>query len=130
MQRVLSGIFFIAMLATTSAGAEERFIDRIVVEKSQRQTVLMAGSRVVRTYDIALGSVPFGDKQQEGDGRTPEGNYVIEGRNARSSYHLSLKISYPHAASLPAATSSSTARRTGGCCRGSRRATVRAAASP
>jgi len=37
------------------------------------------------------------DKQQEGDGRTPEGRYLIEGRNPDSAFHLSLKISYPDA---------------------------------
>ncbi len=33
----------------------------------------------------------------EGDGRTPEGRYVIDWRNARSRFHLSLHISYPDA---------------------------------
>jgi hypothetical protein len=125
---------------TAPEGAIDRIvIDRVVVEKAQRRMDLMSGETVVRSYEIALGSAPEGDKQQEGDGRTPEGKYVIEGRNPSSAFHLSLKISYPDAADRaaaaergvsPGATSSSTARRTGGCCRASRRAIGPAAASP
>ncbi len=33
-----------------------------------------------------------------GDGRTPEGVYLIDGRNAHSPYHLALHISYPNPA--------------------------------
>lgn len=31
----------------------------------------------------------------EGDGKTPEGLYVIDYRNQRSQFHLSLHVSYP-----------------------------------
>jgi murein L,D-transpeptidase YafK len=103
MQRVLSGIVLLAMLVVARAEAEEASVDLIVIEKSRRQMALMADGRVVRTYEIALGSAPLGDKEQEGDGRTPEGRYVIEGRNLRSAFHLSLKISYPDAADREAA---------------------------
>ncbi|HWA50332.1 MAG TPA: L,D-transpeptidase family protein, partial [Dongiaceae bacterium] len=64
---------------------------------------LVAGDMVVRGYDVALGFAPEGDKAQEGDGRTPEGRYVIEARNPDSAFHLSLKISYPDAADRAAA---------------------------
>jgi murein L,D-transpeptidase YafK len=49
----------------------------------------------VRVYDVALGEEPVGPKEREGDGRTPEGLYVIDGRNPQSRYHRSLRISYP-----------------------------------
>jgi murein L,D-transpeptidase YafK len=96
------GPCFAAFLMLSSAVAEED-VDRIVVEKSQRRMDLMSGETVVRSYQIALGSAPEGDKQQEGDGKTPEGKYVIEGRNPSSDFHLSLKISYPDAADRAAA---------------------------
>lgn len=38
-----------------------------------------------------------GHKQREGDGRTPEGEYFVCTRNARSKFYLSLGISYPNA---------------------------------
>jgi murein L,D-transpeptidase YafK len=98
------GPCFAAFLMLSSAVAEEDgAVDRIVVEKSQRRMDLMSGETVVRSYQVALGSAPEGDKQQESDGKTPEGKYVIEGRNPSSAFHLSLKISYPDAADRAAA---------------------------
>ena len=94
----------LAGLLTLPAGAAEQgAVDRIVVEKSQRRMDLMSGDAVVRSYVIALGFAPEGDKRREGDGKTPEGKYVIEGRNPSSAFHLSLKISYPDAADRAAA---------------------------
>jgi murein L,D-transpeptidase YafK len=92
----------LAGLLTLPAAAEPG-VDRIVVEKSQRRMDLMSGDAVVRSYAIALGFAPEGDKQQKGDGKTPEGKYVIEGRNPSSAFHRSLKISYPDAADRAAA---------------------------
>ncbi len=37
----------------------------------------------------------MGAKQQDGDMKTPEGIYKIDSRNAQSSFHLALHISYP-----------------------------------
>jgi murein L,D-transpeptidase YafK len=54
-------------------------------------------STIVHTYDIALGFQPLGHKQFEGDGKTPEGTYLIDRRNPNSAYHLSVGVSYPNA---------------------------------
>lgn len=70
-------------------------IDRIIVEKSARRLHLISAGKVVRTYRITLGRNPVGHKLQEGDQKTPEGIYVVDGRNVNSSYHRSLHISYP-----------------------------------
>lgn len=70
----------------------------MLVNKKKREMVLLRGESVLRTYRIALGREPVGPKRQEGDGRTPEGRYIIDWRNAKSKYHLSLHISYPDAA--------------------------------
>jgi murein L,D-transpeptidase YafK len=72
-------------------------VDRIVVLKSARRMNLLYRGHVVRTYSIALGFAPRGRKMREGDGRTPEGLYRIDARNPHSSFHLSLRISYPNA---------------------------------
>ena len=74
--------------------------DLVVVSKQKREMVLLRGESVLRTYRIALGREPVGPKRQEGDGRTPEGRYTIDRRNAKSKYHLSLHISYPDAADV------------------------------
>ncbi len=73
-------------------------IDRIIVDKSDRSLYLLSDGEIVRTMAIALGLVPEGHKVQEGDFRTPEGEYLIEAKNPDSDYFLSLKISYPNAA--------------------------------
>jgi len=70
-------------------------IDRIVVEKSARKLSILDDGRRIKTYRIALGRKPAGAKQEEGDMKTPEGIYKIDGRNAQSSFHLALHISYP-----------------------------------
>jgi murein L,D-transpeptidase YafK len=67
----------------------------IVVQKGQRRMHLLSGSTALRSFDIKLGSHPTGHKLMQGDGRTPEGTYLIDRRNPNSSYHLSLGISYP-----------------------------------
>jgi murein L,D-transpeptidase YafK len=74
--------------------------DLVVVSKKRREMVLLRGESVLRTYRIALGREPVGPKRQEGDGRTPEGRYIIDRRNAKSGYHLSLHISYPDASDV------------------------------
>ncbi len=68
----------------------------IVIYKSRREMQLMAGDKVLKTYKVSLGSSPVGAKECEGDGRTPEGEYRIVGRNAKSQFHKSLRISYPN----------------------------------
>jgi len=77
--------------------------DRVVVRKGERRLELYQGATLLRTYAIALGRVPRGPKQQEGDGRTPEGHYLLDYRNPRSSYHKALHVSYPSAADTLAA---------------------------
>ena len=71
-------------------------VDRVVVHKAQRRLDLMRGGNVVRSYHIALGLSPIGQKERSGDFRTPEGNYRLDRRNARSDYFLSIKVSYPN----------------------------------
>lgn len=60
--------------------------------------VLFQGEKEIARYtEIKFGDAPVGHKQFEGDEKTPEGTYTINGRNPKSSYHLSLRISYPNA---------------------------------
>jgi murein L,D-transpeptidase YafK len=58
---------------------------------------LMSGGKAVRTYKVALGRGGLAPKEREGDGRTPEGRYIIDSRNANSAYHRALHVSYPNA---------------------------------
>src|SRR5882757_2505891 len=72
--------------------------DRIVVHKARREMLLLLGNSLLRSYRVSLGRDPVGHKEREGDGRTPEGRYVIDRRNPKSRYHLALRISYPNEA--------------------------------
>ncbi len=75
--------------------------DRIIVDKSDRLMILYkAGKEIARFANFKLGDAPLGHKHFEGDEKTPEGTYRISGRNPGSSYHLSLRISYPNAADV------------------------------
>ncbi|MBT8092094.1 MAG: L,D-transpeptidase family protein [Gammaproteobacteria bacterium] len=71
--------------------------DKVLIEKSDRKLHLLRNGVVFRSFDIALGIVPVGDKQQEGDFRTPEGAYVLDMRNPSSDFFLSIRVSYPDA---------------------------------
>jgi murein L,D-transpeptidase YafK len=79
-------------------------IDRVLVDKSQRKMFLLKESEIVRQYTVALGGIPKGHKQREGDQKTPEGVYILDYVNENSSFHRSMHINYPSAADLKKAT--------------------------
>lgn len=71
---------------------------RVVVSKAARRLELFAGGERVRVYRIALGFAPEGDKERQGDGRTPEGDFYVCMKNDKSKFYLSLGLNYPDAA--------------------------------
>ena len=78
-------------------------VDKVIVLKAQRRLLLMYDGEVLKSFRVSLGREPSGRKTQQGDGRTPEGVYRIDYRNAPSAFHLSLHISYPNAEDRAAA---------------------------
>lgn len=98
--RSLLAILLLAVLAVTGCSRFPTYdgpeVTRIIVNKSARQLILMHHGEVLREYEMELGFAPEGDKQIEGDGRTPEGSYVIDRRNPNSEFYLSIGISYPN----------------------------------
>jgi murein L,D-transpeptidase YafK len=71
--------------------------DAILILKKDHLLELLRNGKVIRTYKVALGTGGLAPKEREGDGRTPEGHYIIDSRNAASHYHKALHISYPNA---------------------------------
>ena len=71
--------------------------DSIVVEKQAHLLTLFRDGKPMRTYLVALGGNPRGDKLSAGDRRTPEGLFFIDFRQPNSRFHLALHISYPDA---------------------------------
>lgn len=112
MASVLFRGVVLAALVFLSACAQSKFatyngprVTKVEVHKSERIMRLFHGNRVLETYDIELGFGATGDKQFEGDGKTPEGRYLIDRRNPNSSFYLSIGISYPNARDIALARS-------------------------
>ena len=85
-----------AAIAKTIPEYDGEPVTAIVVHKEARKMFLMHNDTVLRSYTIGLGFAPDGHKEIEGDGKTPEGRYVIDRKNPNSKFHLSLGISYPN----------------------------------
>ncbi len=68
----------------------------IVIKKKARLLQLFDGEKLIKTYNIALCFAPEGDKEREGDGKTPEGEFYIFTKNDKSKFYLSLGLSYPN----------------------------------
>ena len=90
---LLAGFWLVAGLQ-----ADALLADKVVVNKSERKLYLMRQSAVMQSYDIALGLVPEGHKEQEGDFRTPEGDYLLTNRLVDSDSFMAIQVSYPNAA--------------------------------
>ncbi len=88
-------VFVLQFLFTLSASATENIADKILIEKKARRLALLSKGHQIKVYKVALGRNPNGPKEREGDNRTPEGDYIVDSRNNKSRYHLSLHISYP-----------------------------------
>lgn len=87
-----------ATAITTDPGGPVPLADSIVIEKKARRLTLYHQGRALRSYLVALGANPVGDKRMVGDRRTPEGVFEIDGKNEKSDFHLALHISYPDSA--------------------------------
>lgn len=92
------GLEFTHVLRTVPAlAAANEQATRAVIEKAARRLTLERDGRALAQYAVALGSSPIGQKEREGDGRTPEGVYTVDFKHPGSRYHLALRISYPDA---------------------------------
>ena len=94
----VTGLLIVTVLFTLPGAiqaGEFPAADLVVVEKSKRQLHLIRDGKAFRTFRIALGIRPVGDKEYEGDFKTPEGRYLLDARNPNSEYFLSIHISYP-----------------------------------
>jgi murein L,D-transpeptidase YafK len=74
---------------------QPRFADEIVVLKDKRVLELKSHGKIFESFPIALGAHSRGPKRRQGDGRTPEGVYRIDGRSMRTRWTRELHISYP-----------------------------------
>ncbi|MEO9779106.1 MAG: L,D-transpeptidase family protein [Sedimentitalea sp.] len=119
MKRRIFGLGAVASLAVAGCSTQSKFrryngpeVTSVVVNKGQRRMYLLNNEDILKSYDFDLGFTPTGHKQFEGDGKTPEGTYLIDRRNPRSQYHLSIGISYPNSQDI--ANAIAAGRRPGG----------------
>lgn len=67
----------------------------LFVYKEKRRLYVIESDVLVRDYPIGLGFNPKGDKEREGDGRTPEGRFRVCVKNSSSRFVRSLGLNYP-----------------------------------
>ena len=107
MKRRTFGLMAGAAAILAACGGRSKFrkyygpeVTSIVVNKAARKMYLLHGEKILKDYEFELGFAPVGDKKVEGDGKTPEGTYIIDRRNPNSRFHLSIGISYPNASDI------------------------------
>jgi murein L,D-transpeptidase YafK len=99
MKRIIIVVFFsIVLLVNINLNKlpNNTKIDALIVYKSERKLIAFSKGKIIKTYSIALGKSPIGAKQFQGDNKTPEGIYFINGKNAHSVAYKNLGISYPN----------------------------------
>lgn len=103
MTKIRAFLILTALAALAACGERSKFLSydgpevtRVIVFKDERKLFLMHDDKVLGEYNVGLGFAPDGHKEIEGDGRTPEGHYLIDRRNPNSRFHLSIGISYPN----------------------------------
>lgn len=96
-------LFFIAVLFCQSMAWAEPLIERVRVLKSEHKLQLVSEGKIIREFKIALGANPKGHKQQEGDGKTPEGIYALDYKKSDSAFYRAIHISYPNSTDVASA---------------------------
>lgn len=74
----------------------KNMVNKVLVIKNERKMYLLKDKKIIKTYPISLGPNPIGQKEYEGDGKTPEGTYTLDWQKWNSSTLHSFHISYPN----------------------------------
>jgi murein L,D-transpeptidase YafK len=94
---ILSGVYiFVAAQKEKPRSLSEVKNPQLVVRKKERLLRVYDEGELIKTYNVALGRAPRGDKEIEGDGKTPEGEFYVFTKNDKSRFYLSLGLSYPN----------------------------------
>jgi murein L,D-transpeptidase YafK len=71
----------------------------VVIDKSDYELKVFDEEGWYATYPVVFGSKDLSDKMQEGDKRTPEGNFKIISKKPHEKWHKMLMLDYPNAES-------------------------------
>jgi murein L,D-transpeptidase YafK len=97
MMRFLRFVVIAAAILFPAAGHAIGKADQVLVVKGEYRLYLMQNGKVMQSFPVTFGANPKGHKQQQGDERTPEGQYSLGYKNPNSSFYKSVHISYPNA---------------------------------
>jgi murein L,D-transpeptidase YafK len=103
MREIATGVAMAVLLCAVASASWAEKADRVVVRKSESRLYLERDGKAFASFKAAFGAEPKGHKRREGDGRTPEGRYVLDSKNANSAYYRAIHISYPNAQDIAAA---------------------------
>lgn len=95
-------LFLVALFCQNLAWADPS-VELVRVLKSEHKLQLVSEGKVLREFKVALGSNPIGHKQQEGDGKTPEGIYILDYKKSDSAFYRAVHISYPNSTDIASA---------------------------
>ena len=95
------GILFLTVTTIYYFYPEKRLpsnktIDEIIVLKSKEEMYVYSKGELIKKYTISIGLNPKGDKEYQGDNKTPEGIYSINDKKLMSTCYKNLGISYPN----------------------------------
>ena len=98
MKWLTKGLPIVLLLILQTAYAEgTQKADAVLVIKSEKRLYLMNDGKSFASFPVTFGREPKGHKQERGDERTPEGNYVLDSKNTNSQFYKSIHVSYPSA---------------------------------
>ena len=101
MAELGGNLYKVVSYETALMDAKENFrlrnlVNKVLVIKHERKMYLLKDGKTVKTFTVALGKNPVGQKEFEGDGKTPEGIYTLDWQKWNSSTFHSFHISYPN----------------------------------
>ena len=99
MRKIKITILLFLLLVATLCQADDK-ADLVIVQKKDRVILLMKDGKEFRRYNISLGGNPIEHKLQDGDQRTPEGNYILDYKKSDSSFYKAIHVSYPNVEDL------------------------------
>jgi murein L,D-transpeptidase YafK len=88
-------LFIIIFLIPALAVCIEK-ADHVLVVKSEFKLYLEKDGKILKAFHVVFGSNPKGHKIQQGDGRTPEGRYILDDKKEDSAFYKAIHITYPN----------------------------------
>ena len=99
----MSRLTFLVFLFYQNITWAEPSVDLVRVFKSEHKLQLVSEGKITYEFNVALGGNPKGHKQQEGDGKTPEGIYTLDQKKSDSAFYRAFHISYPNSTDIASA---------------------------